>query len=162
MTIKVDLEKVYDRLRWDFIEETLEAIGIPEKLRNVIMYCITSSSMRLIWNGQPTEEFLPTRGIRQGDPLCPYIFVFFMERLSHLISVEVQNGGWKLLSVARNAPKISHLFFAHDLVLFAKASCDQVVIITRVLDAFCLTYSHHISKDKTTMFFSRNTYDHVA
>ena len=64
IAIKVDLEKAYDKLRWAFIEEMLEVIGIPEKLRKVIMHCITSSSMRLIWNGQPTEEFLPTRGIR--------------------------------------------------------------------------------------------------
>ena len=60
-----------------------------------------------------------------------------MKRLSHLISAEVHNGGWKPLLVARNAPKISHLFFVDDLVLFAKASCDQVASITRVLDAFC-------------------------
>ena len=63
MAIKVDLEKAHDRLRWAFIEEMLEVVRIPEKLRKVIMLCITSSSMRLIWNGQTTEEFLPTRGI---------------------------------------------------------------------------------------------------
>ena len=64
MAIKVDLEKAYDRLRWAFFEEMLEVVRIPEKLRKVIMLCITSSSMRMIWNDQTTEEFLPTRGIR--------------------------------------------------------------------------------------------------
>ena len=118
--------------------------------------------MRLIWNGQPTEEFLPSKGIRQADPLSPYIFVLCMERLAHLIIVEVQNGGWKPLTVAKKEPKLSHLFFVDDLVLFAKASLDQVAIISKVLDNFCLSSGHRISKEKTTVFFWRNTDRHVA
>ena len=103
-----------------------------------------------------------TRGIRQGDPLSLYIFVLCMERLAHLISAEVQNGGWKPMSMARNAPKLSHLFFVYDLVLFAKASFDQVAIITKVLDTFCSSFGHHIGKDKSIVFFSSNTNNHVA
>ena len=78
--------------------------------------------MRLIWIGQPTEEFLLSRGIRQGDPFSPYIFVLCMERLAQLITVEVQKKAWKPLTVAKKAPKLSHLFFVDDLVLFAKVS----------------------------------------
>ena len=59
-------------------------------------------------------------------------------------------------------PKLSHLFFADDLVLFAKTSLDQVAIISKVLDNFCLSLGHRISKEKTTVFFSRNTDRHVA
>ena len=70
--------------------------------------------------------------------------------------------GWKPLIVARKAPKLSHLFFADDLVLFVKASLDQVDIISKVLDNFCLSSGHRISKEKTTVFFSRNTDNHVA
>ena len=81
MAIKVDLEKAYDRLRWAFFEETLEVTGIPEKLRKVIMHCITSSSMRLIWNGQTTEEFLPTKGIRQGESTFSIYFCPFYEEI---------------------------------------------------------------------------------
>ena len=124
MTIKVDLEKTYDRLNWGFIEDTLKDTGIPSRLQNVIMRCISSSSMRLLWNGQPIKEFKPSRGVRQGDPLSPYIFVLCIERLAYLISAEVPKGGWKPLIVAKKAPKLSHLFFADDLVLFAKESPD--------------------------------------
>ena len=162
MAIKVDLEKEYDRLNWGFIEDTLKDVGIPIKMLSVIMRCISSSSMRLLWNGQPTEEFVPSRGIRQGDPLSPYIFVLCMERLAHLISTKVQNGEWKPLTVAKKAPKLSHLFFADDLVLFAKASLDQVAVISKVLDNFCAFSGHRISKEKTTIFFSKNTDPVVA
>ena len=124
MAIKVNLEKAYDRLNWGFIEDTLKDVGIPIKMLSVIMRCISSSSVRLLWNGQPTDEFLPSRGIRQGNPLSPYIFVLCMERLAHLISTEVQNEGWKPLKVAKKAPKLSHLFFVNDLVLFVRASLD--------------------------------------
>ena len=62
VAIKVDLEKTYDRLNWGFIVDTLKDTGIPSRLQIVIRRCISSSSMRLLWNGQPTEEFKPLRG----------------------------------------------------------------------------------------------------
>ena len=71
MAIKVDLEKAFDRLHWNFIEDTLKDANIPEVLTRTIMHCLTTSSMQVLWNGYPTEEFKPSIGIRQGDPLSP-------------------------------------------------------------------------------------------
>lgn len=73
MAIKVDLEKAYDIIRWDFIEETLRYAGLPLQLISVIMNCITGSSMQISWNDEYTNEFRPSRGVRQGDPLSPYL-----------------------------------------------------------------------------------------
>ena len=83
MPIKVDLEKAYDRLNWECISDTLREARIPPDLIQVIMACITLVTMRVLWNGEATDEFFPSRGIRQGCPLSPYLFVLCIEHLSH-------------------------------------------------------------------------------
>ena len=70
----VDLEKAFDRLRWEFIEDTLLDIGLPQPMINLIMQCLTSSSMQVLWNGKPSSTFKPQRGIRQVI-LYPPIFL---------------------------------------------------------------------------------------
>lgn len=82
---KNDLSKAYDRLSWDFIESVLVETQLPNDLVKLIMHCITSTSFQISFNGELTNSFKAQRGIRQGDPLSPYIFVLCMEKLSHLI-----------------------------------------------------------------------------
>ena len=64
MAVKVDLEKAYDRLGWNFIADTLNDIGIPGRLISVIMKCLTGTTMQIRWNGDVTEAFRPSRGVR--------------------------------------------------------------------------------------------------
>lgn len=95
MAAKIDFEKAYDRLRWAFIRETLLQMNLPYLMIHVIMECITSASLNVLWNGEVTKACKPTRGIRQGDPLSPYIFVMCMERLYQTIEDAIVNGNWK-------------------------------------------------------------------
>ena len=92
MIIKIDLEKAYDKLNWNFLEETLQDLYLPVQISRLIMQCVTSSSMKLLWNGTTTETFKPTHGIHQGDPLSPYLFVLCLERLAHAIQNAVRLG----------------------------------------------------------------------
>ena len=84
MAIKLDLEKAYDRLEWNFIHKVLHAFHFPPKLTRIIISCISSTDISILVNGGMLDSFEPSRGIRQGDPLSPYIFILCMEYLSHL------------------------------------------------------------------------------
>lgn len=123
---KLDLEKAYDRVDWRFLEDTLKEFGFPPQTIALIMFCITSSSLSLIWNGTRLPSFRASSGLRQGDPLSPYLFVLCMERLAHMIQHEVGAGRWKPVTISQGGPGITHLFFANDVLLFAKAEVAQI------------------------------------
>ncbi|KAA3469259.1 LINE-1 reverse transcriptase isogeny [Gossypium australe] len=155
MVIKLDLEKAYDRVSWKFIEVSLVAAGIPEKLRKVIMSSISSSTMQILWNGVPSRSFKPVRGIRQGCPLSPYLFVLCMEWLGYLIKSEMKTSKWQPIRLSRSEPALSHLFFADDLVIFSKAEMSQALLLKEILRPFCDFSGHKISSRKSNMFFSK-------
>ena len=133
LLFKMDLEKAYDSISWDFLRETLIEFGFPMMTVNLILNCVTSNSLSLLWNGERVENIIPTRELHQGDLLSPYLFVLCMERLRHLIWDKVSLGEWKLLQISRNGPTISHIFFADDCLLFTKVK-GQVALsdLTRV------------------------------
>lgn len=88
------MQKAYDRLSRDFIIDTLREASFPESLIKLIMFCITSVSMQVLWNGVLMEIFYSTREIRQGDHISPYIFVLYIERLGHSILKQVRDRKW--------------------------------------------------------------------
>jgi len=161
LAIKLDLEKAYDRLRWDFIEDTLIRMRLPDQLVRVIMTCVSSCMLNILWNGEPTEQFQPTHGIRQGDPLSPYLFVACMERLTQLIEQKVIEGTWKPIPITREGIRVSHLMFADDVVLFGEASATQAKMMKQCLQKFCAASGQRISYQKSRIFFSPNTNEAV-
>ena len=120
------------------------------------MDCIETSSLSVLWNGCATQKFSPSRGIRQGDPLSPYIFVLCLQRLTQLINKNVEYNRWKPFSVRRNGMKISHLCFADDILLFTEASIEQVDRVINCLDMFCSVSGQKVSTAKTRVYFSKN------
>ena len=90
MALKIDLEKAFDRLEWGFIKHILEFFSFPSDWIKLIMSYITTSSLSVLVNGERLNYFLPSRGIRQGDLLSPYILILCMEYLAHLIHNEVE------------------------------------------------------------------------
>lgn len=115
MAIKIDFEKTYDRLDWGFLHDTLLSIGLSQWFVDIIMACVSTSDMRVLWNGEMTNSFNYSRGVRQGDHLSPYLFVICMERLSKLISVEVENKHWKPIRLSRKGPD---LIFSLQMILY--------------------------------------------
>ncbi|CAL8992705.1 unnamed protein product [Prunus brigantina] len=143
---KMNLSKAYDRLKWSFIEQTLAEIGIGDISLQLIMSCVKSVAYKIIMNRELTESFKPQRGVRQDDPLSLYLFVLCMEKLSHIITARVLKKDWKAVRETRFGPLISHLFFVDDLILFAKASVQQAMVMKNSLDQFC-----ELSRQSTNM-----------
>lgn len=162
MTLKIDLEKAFDRLNWDFIANTLKDARIPVYLQRVIMQCITSPSMQVLWNKHPSSVFHPQRGIRQGDPLSPLLFVLCMERLSQAICHEFHDGAWKAIKLRKGEPSLSHLFFADDLLLFNLAHEDQALFMQMLLQEFLQVSGLKVNAAKTQTFFSQNVPSQLA
>ncbi|CAN1125969.1 LINE-1 reverse transcriptase homolog [Linum perenne] len=157
MILKIDLAKAYDRVEWSFLNDTLLAAGFPKEFVDLTMACVTTANFQVLWNGGLTENFKPTRGLRQGCPLSPYLFTLCIDRLSHLINSVVQENRWKPIKIGRNGPLLSHLFFADDLILFGEATELQGDVVMDCLQTFCSASGQLVSHEKSVVFFSPNS-----
>ncbi|XP_019194754.1 PREDICTED: uncharacterized protein LOC109188565 [Ipomoea nil] len=113
---------------------------------------------RVVVNGRPTEEIVPTRGLRQGDPLSPYLFIICAEGLSLLLQDSHSKGLIHGCRVARGAPPISHLFFADDSLLFFKANLQEAMEVKRCLGVYESYSGQAVNFHKSNISFSRNTH----
>ncbi|KAG8377629.1 hypothetical protein BUALT_Bualt08G0052900 [Buddleja alternifolia] len=155
MIVKIDLEKAYDKVRWEFVEETLLFFQFPKHTIELIMYCIRCSKPRVLWNGSPLQEFRMSCGVRQGDPLSPYLFVLCMEILAYSIEEAVSSKNWNPIPVCQGAPTFSHIFFADDLLLFARATRGNTATIKEVMNHFCKASGLVINRGKAKVFFAK-------
>lgn len=155
--LKVDLEKAYDRIDWSFLRKVLDYTGFNAGLKELIMECISTTRLQVWWNDQVTEPFMPTRGLRQRDPLSPYLFVLCMEVLGQSITKAVEDKRRKPINVAGNTTHLSHIFFADDLLLFGHASFFQARVMEFILAHFCGFSRQRVNRGKSRTWFSPNT-----
>lgn len=155
--VNLDMNKAYDWVERGFLEKMMLKMGFHEQWVNLIMACVTSVSYRVRFNNTETEEFEPTRGLRQGDPLSHYLFLICSQGLPSSLSHEEEVGGLEGIRVCRNAPSISHLLFADDSLILMKANAQNANTLKRVLDAYCRSSGQLLSNTKSSIFFSPNT-----
>lgn len=155
--IKIDLEKAYDRMEWGFIRKCLIWHNFDEKTISLIMSYISSTSTCIKVNGSMTDFFYPSRGLRQGDPLSPYVFILCMEYLSYLINEACDQNHWIPFSLPRKNFKLSHLLFADDLLLFGATDFHTLETVQNVLDNFHALSGQKVNPDKSIIYFSKNT-----
>jgi hypothetical protein len=119
---KLFMAKAYDRVEWNYLMAIMSALGFPESWCSLVMKCISSVSFSVRVNGVFSESFKPTRGIRQGDPMSPYLFLLCAEGLSSMVKSIGPTYVSRGVRVGRHAPWVSHLLFADDCLIFAQAS----------------------------------------
>ena len=151
--LKVDLRKAFDSVRWDFILASLRALAVPERYIMLISECLSTASFSVLVNGVAGGFFKSSKGIRQGDPLSPYLFVLAMECLSRLLRSRYEAG------VIGYHPRteelmISHLMFADDVMIFFDGTSNSLHGISECLDDFASWSGLHMNTTKTELFTS--------
>ena len=137
MGLKINLQKANDRLSWQFLENVLRAFGFHPTWIHWVITCCSTVRMALMLNGSPIHNFEPKRGLRQGDPLSPYLFIIAMEVFSRLINQKVDNGMISGFRLSRGTPTLHHIFFADDVFLMGKCSVNGAFHFKECLDFFC-------------------------
>lgn len=155
MAVKTDMSKAFDRVEWKFIEVVLHKLGFHATWIKWIMQCITTVSYSFLVNGSPRGRVLPQRGIRQGDPLSPYIFILCSEVLSGLCSKAQSSGALLGIRVARRSPRINHLLFADDTLFFCKAGEKSCSALKDILLKYEQASGQKINVHKSSITFSR-------
>ncbi|RVW47728.1 Transposon TX1 uncharacterized 149 kDa protein [Vitis vinifera] len=129
LLLKMDIEKAFDHVNWNFLMEVMSKMGFGHRWINWIKWCCSTASFSILINGSPSGFFRSSRGLRQGDPLSPYLFLLAMEALSQLLS-RARNGnfisGFRVGGRGSEGLVVSHLLFADDTLIFCDADVDQL------------------------------------
>ncbi|XP_010474119.1 PREDICTED: uncharacterized protein LOC104753583 [Camelina sativa] len=157
MAVKTDMSKAYDRLEWDFIKVALDQMGFHQTWIKWIMQCVSTVSYSFLINDQAKGLVLPQRGIRQGDPLSPYLFIICSEVLSRLCLKAQSNGQLVGARVAKGSPRVNHLLFADDTMFFIRADPASCHTLKRILHKYEVASCQKINQAKSSITFSSKT-----
>ena len=114
-------------------------------------------SYSVLINGEPKGKIIPSRGLRQGDPISPYLFLLCAKGLSAMLKREENEGHVKGIAVSRGAPSISHFLLANDSIIFYRATIEECDRVIKVLEDHEGDSGQKLNKEKTSLFFSKNT-----
>ncbi|XP_071738932.1 uncharacterized protein [Rutidosis leptorrhynchoides] len=152
LIFKVDFEKPFDCLNWDFLMEIMQIMGFGAKWRGWIRSCLESASISVLVNGSPTREFKIERGVRQGDPLSPFLFIIAAEGLNVLTKKVVYNKRFMGVEIGSEKIPISHLQYADDTIFFGEWSVTNLQNLFKLLKCFEHTSGLKVNYHKSNLF----------
>jgi hypothetical protein len=153
MLIKLDLSKAFDRISWKYMCSLLEAFGFDNIWVAWIMQLTSSTFFSILVNGVPSRPFSPTRGIRQGDPLSPFLFVIMVEGLGCYIKASVEDGSLKGLPLHNLQPAPSHSQFVDDTLLLNTPTAQEANKLKIILTDFAEASGTSLNLDKSQLYF---------
>ena len=155
MAIKLDMAKAYDRVEWGFLIEVMGNLGFHPRFCEWIRECISTVSYSVMVNGVPSRYFCPELGLRQSDPLSPFLFLFYVEAISAFIRKKEVEGRLCAVRVAPAAISITHLFFTDDSVVFCKANEKEAEEVINVLEEYGKVFGQIINLGKSSIYFGK-------
>lgn len=155
--LKLDMSKAYNRVEWNFLRDMMHKLGFATKWIDLIMECITLVSYHIKLNGDLSESFQPERGLRQGDPLSPYLFLLCAEAFSALLQKAERDGSIAGVRICQAAPSTSHLLFDDDSLILIRATEGDAKQLQDILDLYENCSGQMINKAKSAVVFSCNT-----
>lgn len=151
------MSKAYNRIEWGFLEAVLKRLGFRGLWIQWVIECVTTLSYSFLINGTPYGKVTPSRGLRQGDPISPYLFILCMEVLSGLCTNAQRNDSLLGLQVSQKSPYVNHLIFADDTMLFCKTNERNCWTLRAILRRYELCSGQCIKLEKSTITFSSKT-----
>lgn len=148
---KIDLRKAYDTMDWLFIRDMLVALQFPYHFVKIIMACISHTSNALLINGSLMTAFQAKRGLRQGDPMLPLLFVIGMEYLSRVL-ISASKAKSFTFHPRCKLTKLSHLCFADELMLFCRVDRTLIMAMSRCLDTFAVASGLVANSSKSAIY----------
>ncbi|XP_022003012.1 uncharacterized protein LOC110900430 [Helianthus annuus] len=149
---KVDFEKAFYSLSWEFLESILSQMGFPDLWRKWVMGVLSTARTSVLVNGSPTTEFEIQRGVRQGDLLSPLLFILAMEALHIATESAVECGILKGIKTPGSGPKISHLLYADEALFVGEWSEENFHNLARILRCFHLSSGLQVNFSKSKVF----------
>jgi len=153
MFLKIDMAKAYDKLSWQYLSNTLKAFGFQDRWVNWISNLISKAFFSVLLNGSPTKCFSPTRGIRQGDPLSPIMFIIAAEGLGRMLKAQQERGVLKGLDPHLSGTPHTHQQFVDDTMLMGHSSIQEAKEIQRCLKLFSNASGLEVNPSKSSIFF---------
>ncbi|XP_024004414.1 uncharacterized protein LOC112081865 [Eutrema salsugineum] len=150
------MSKAYDRVEWSFLRALMGKMGFAPRWIEWVMYCISSVSYKILLNGEPRGCIKPSRGIKQGDPISPYLFILCTEALVSQLRLAEAQEKLQGLRIARASPTTSHLLFADDSLFFCKAEPVQSRELIGIIRSYGEASGQKINFTKSSIMFGND------
>ena len=157
MILKIDTEKAFDTMEWSFLLNILRCFGFSNIWINWINECLSSLTFSVLLNGSPFGMIKSEGGLRQRDSLSPFLFIIGSEIFARLLQRAEYAGNLQGIKFAPRCPQITHLQFADDLLILAKANTTNVETILQCLNSYQACSGQKINLSKSEIIFSKNT-----